>query len=277
MPEEVATPSTTTEATETTETQGAQAAATGASPQATAGLAQEKPAAAQDTAQAGEGFDWTKALESVPPEQLRKHPRIAGIVGSELQRATEANRAKWEADQKDRADQEAEERLRRLAEEDPVQFSQQYLTEKQAEKARRDLADLRSKTEGEIGRVLGQSLQEIPEWKELSAEDFDTISKAVAEKPEQALGAFAATAVQTVATKIAAKMLADWKAKELGKEREAIRQEEAAKLLKREKSPDMTKPAGAPAKPSLAAIPDDAEFNRRYEEELHKRTLSRYR
>lgn len=272
MPEEVVAATTTPDPTTATAA-GAQGTAA-AETVITSGSAQAAEGAG--TAAAA-GADWSSMIDSADPEQLRRHPRIAGIVGDLLSKQKEADRKRWEDEAAEKARGEERSRLKQLRQSDPVGYAELMEAREAEQESREAMAKLHRETESQLGKLLGESFRELPEWAELTPEEFDSLARAVAEKPERGVGAFAQAATRTVAGKIAAKMLADWKAKELGKEREAIRQEEAAKLLKREKSPDMTKPAGAPAKPSLAAIPDDAEFNRRYEEELHKRTLSRYR
>jgi hypothetical protein len=204
---------------------------------------------------------------------------VAGIVGDLLSK----EKTRWQAEQEQAIGrtkaEEAETRLRQLAEDDPVEFSRQYLTQAQQAKLQRDLAGLKGQTRQEMATQIRIAVEGLPEFKELSQEDVLDIARATAGKSdEQVLGAFSLALVEKVSGKRAARQFQERWDKELGKEREAIRAEEAAKLLKRERAPDMTRPSGEPVKTDISKIPSDEEFNKRYDEEfLNKRVLSRYR
>lgn len=73
-------------------------------------------------------------LETATPEQLRRHPRIAGIAGELANRLAEERLGRLQADQETlRQQQQAHAEWQRLAREDPETFAQQYL---QSEAAR---------------------------------------------------------------------------------------------------------------------------------------------
>src|SRR5215831_18510925 len=93
-----------------------------AEPGAAAEPAQEAPATGLPSP-----FDLGKALDEAPAEVLRKHPKFAGLVGSEKQRW----QAEWEQAKATEADararQQAEEDLRELARRNPVEFADKWL------------------------------------------------------------------------------------------------------------------------------------------------------
>lgn len=212
---------------------------------------------------------WVQELEKADPKAVRSHPRIAGIIGSEIQRAVEAERKRTQADEGTKAAREAEERLRELARSDPVGFTERWLTDDQKKKIQTDLDDLRGKTRAEIATNIGRGYQALPEWAELTPEDHERVAAKLADKPDdEAVVTYNQVMLDILAERRARKLHADWKAKELPSEREAIRTEEAAKLLQQGQAPDLAKPKGPPAKVDVDAMPRE-EFDRYWESLRH--------
>src|SRR5450756_1577948 len=158
MPEELTAPTT------------SEAAATTGTP------ASEKPTGVLDTQAAvaatpQAGSDWALAIETVDPADLRRHPRVAGIVGDLLNK----EKTRWQQEQESRITlskrEEAEANLRQLAEDDPVEFSRQYLTQAQQAKIQKDLQGLRGQTQQEMAAQIRIAVETMPEFKELSQED----------------------------------------------------------------------------------------------------------
>jgi hypothetical protein len=204
---------------------------------------------------------WLEELEKADSRELRKHPKIAGIIGSELQRAIQAERERIKIDEGEKAARDAEQKLRELAQSDPVTFADRWLSDAQKADVQRQLDDLHRKTRSDLATRIGAAFREIPEWKELTPEDMESLAKEVMGKSDdEALPVFSRAATKAVAKRMADKIVAEFKEKELAKEREAIRQEEAAKLLKNSDAPDGKPPKGTPSGLNINAM-SDAEFD----------------
>jgi hypothetical protein len=204
---------------------------------------------------------WLTELEKVDARELRKHPKIAGIIGSEQQRAIQTERERIKVEEGERAAKAAEQRLRDLAQKDPVTFAEQWLSQAQKDDIQRQLDDLHRKTRSDLATAIGRAYQGLPEWKELSQEDQEALGRAVMGKPDdEVLPLFTTHAADLVARRRAERQFNEWKTKELAKEREAIRQEEAAKLLKGSDAPDGRAPKGEPAGVNVHTM-SDAEFD----------------
>jgi cytochrome c553 len=208
---------------------------------------------------------WLQELDKADPKTLRTHPRIAGIIGNEIQKAIADVKERIKADEGRRAAEEAEAKLRQLAEDDPATFAQQWLTEAQRNDLKRQLEDLRGKTRHELAEKVGQAMHDLPEWKELGDSDMQKVAEACAGKSDdEVIPIFNRTVLELAADRRAKKLFEQWKEKELGKEREAVRTEEAGKLLKGSVAPDQTPPKGTPAKVNVNEM-SDAEFDKYWE------------
>lgn len=190
---------------------------------------------------------WIKALDEADAKELRKHPKFAGILGSELERERRTWGERQALATAEQARKDAEAELERLAEDDPVAFAERFKVDRQQAKLKEELAGLKASARDELARNLGRAYQGVPEWVEFTEREFEELAKAVAGKSDdEVIGAWNAKALELVADKRAGKKFEsrfqEWKDKELAKEREAIRQEEAAKLLANAPKPDVSRP-----------------------------------
>ena len=177
-------------------------------------------------------------LISKAGDRLWKHPVVAGRVGGLAQQQTALRQRQWKAEQAREASAEAEQRLRQMAMDDPVAFSDQYLAEAQKRDADRKLAEM----DGNLMRAVGAAFQETPEWKELTPDDLVGLAKALAEAPkDQTVPTWNRLAVDLLATKRAAKRAASQVAAEVKKEVAASRKEWEAERLAETAAPDMTR------------------------------------
>lgn len=211
--------------------------------------------------------DW---LASASVEEIRRHPRFQGILDSTLEQERARIREQIAAQQAEESRQKAEQELLRLANDDPYEFSRRYLSEAEQKRLAKNLDDLRRSTRTEYAQKLGQAYSSLPEWREFSPEEQAKIAQQLAGKSDdEVLGAFATAAVDVLAERRAQKRLADWREKELVKEREAIRQEEAAKKLQGSPRPDLSRGTqGGKFDPSQLS---DAEFNKWYQDNILSR------
>lgn len=219
---------------------------------------------------------WQQELEKADAKDLRRHPRIAGIIGAELQRAVEADRQRRQEEQNriDREQSEAE--LLKFLEDNADYLKQNHLKAyDQLMFLRRQYTDhqlggVRERTRAELATAIGRAYGDVPEWKDLTEADHETLAKTVMGKSEdEVIPLFTRTALDLVAERRTQRKVNEWKEKELTKEREAIRQEEAAKLLRNSEAPDATKSKGQPAAgPNIKSMTDE-EFDK-YWNSRHK-------
>lgn len=200
---------------------------------------------------------WQDELDKTDAKSLRSHPKIAGIIGSEIQRAIQLEKQRIATEEGARAAKEAGEHLRKLAQDDPVAFAEEWLTKEQQADIQSQIDNLKGQTRHEFATSIGRAYSNLPEWGELSDADHDTLARAMIGKSEdEVIPIFTHKALDIVAEKRARKLLEQWKAKELPKEREALRQEEAARMLKTSESPDITPSKGLPAKSNVNELSD---------------------
>lgn len=216
-------------------------------------------------------------LDTADANEIRNHPRFQGILGEAVDKAVK----RWEAKQQEAVSRQALERaekeLEELARRDPEAFSERFLSDKERERLGRQLESLKQDARGEIARHVGQSFHALPEWASFTDADHERLAKAVAGKPDdEVIAAYNRTALDIVAEKrIAAKVaegIESFKKSELAKEREALRKEIAAELLKTGPKPDMTR-GGRPAGVDPTTFKSDADFDRWYETEGPGRSL----
>jgi hypothetical protein len=217
--------------------------------------------------------EWTvieKALDKVPADQLRKHKRFAGILGGTLQQA----RVEWErstaAERERQAREAAHRELTDLAQNDPIAFSEKWLGQDATDRMRRELDTMRADTARQymhqIGTTFGREF-------ELTEDDVAEIAQAVVGKSnDEVLPAFNVAAARIISQREARKAFDSWRTKELAKEREALRQEVAAEMMKGEPSPSIRRSTPpSTVKPHQLA---DKDFDAWYEENVLKRARS---
>lgn len=189
-------------------------------------------------------IDIDKILDETPAERLRRHPKFAGIVGSEKQfwEKQWADQKQAEADAAAKAKAEAE--LEELAEKNPVEFADKWLGSQQAKKMRDQMAALESNARQDVAKSIGAAFQAFPEWEDLMRDPnaLARLATAMEGKPaDQVLAAWNAAAVDLmVERRAAAKAQADLDAR-LQAERAAWETEAAAQGFVRSDRPDLVR------------------------------------
>jgi len=235
-------------------------------------VATPKPTDAPAPTPVAETPTWDQLLEKADSKAVRSHPKIAGIIGSEIQRAIQAERQRTQAEEGGKAAREAEARLRKMAQDDPVTFAEQWLSDDQKQDIRRQLDEIRGKTRAEYATNTGRAFQDVPEWKDLTEADHEALAKALMGKQDdEVIPLFTRHVTELIAEKRAQKLLAQWKDKELANERKAIRDEEAAKLMKGSDAPDGARPRGTPAKFTPESMPQE-DFDRYWQSLKERKT-----
>ncbi len=208
---------------------------------------------------------WLRELDTADREVLRRHPVIAGIAGSmfdQWKRSHEAELAQRSAAE---AAEGERKRLRELRKTNWSAYDAEMDEREAREEHETELQRHVGETRQQFAERIGRAYRNLPEWSALTPEDFESLAAAVASKTtdDEALEAFAVKSAELVADKRTAKRLNEWTTRELAKEREAIRKEEAAKYLQGTERPDMARPKGLPAKFNPAALSDE-EFDKAF-------------
>jgi hypothetical protein len=189
-------------------------------------------------------YDWRKALEEAPADELRRHPKFAGIVGSEKQfwQKQWDDQKQAEADAKAKAQAEAD--LRELAQRNPVEFADKWLSSEEARQQQERLTALESSARQDVAKSIGAAFQAFPEWEDLMRDPNALARLATAmegKPPDQVLAAWNAAAVDLmVERRAAAKAQADLAAR-LQAERTAWETEAAAQGFVASDRPDLVR------------------------------------
>lgn len=232
------------------------------------GAAQTGDSAAVDTSP-----EWARYLETAPTDELKKHPKIAGLVGDLADKAWRKKQAEHDDAARSRAQAEAEAALERLADEDPEAFAARFKSDKERERAIRQFQSLRNDTRAEFANAVGSAYRDAPGWDDV---DHAKLMQAVAGKPDdEVIVAFHKEAMRQLteinSKKSAKALYEEWREKELPKEREALRKEIAAEMLKKEPKPGLTRGKAAGVSNDWASIPIGPEYDRWYEKNVLKR------
>ncbi len=240
----------------------------------TPATAEKTPAAAPGATPAAEAALDLSILDKIPPDELVRHPRVAGILGDRVQRKLVEQQQQIEARQVETAAAAERERLKRLRREDPVAYAEVMDTVEAQQEREREMAGLHAKTRDEFARNIGRAATSLPEWSELTADDLGEIASSLAGKSdEEALGVYTQAVIKKLASRMVAKQLQTEVDKRLTQEKKAWRTEWEADRLSGEPKPDLTKPRGRPSKGvDLASIEDDREFNKQYEKHVLGKT-----
>ena len=212
--------------------------------------------------------DWRPLVEQVDPEELRRHPRVAGIVGQMVDAAMRQWHATQQEETSHRATETARLELLKLAREDPDAFAQRYLTDVQKEDVIGQLTRIRQEEAATMARRVGQAFAKIPGWEKLTVDHHAELAAAIRGlSDDEVVAAYNSKALELLmrvgVDGEANTRLAKWKEAELDKERKAIRDEEAAKILKKAAAPDMARSVRQPAIPDFSRMTDD-EYNKWY-------------
>ena len=239
--------------------------------------ADAQPADVSQAPEAPPAPDWRTLINDVDPTELRKHPRFAGIVGSEIDRALKKREAEMSAETRRKLEAEQDDEIARLLEENDETLTTRY------PKARERLQSLRearsqsqiqqqlNEARNEVARLVGQGYTSLPEWAEVANSDdyASMIASLQTLPPEQQVLTFTQKATQLLAARMTAKQFAKWQKDELAKVREVIRQEEAAKLLSNTPSPDTKRASGLPPKLDISRM-SDKEFEDYWNKEIKR-------
>jgi hypothetical protein len=211
-------------------------------------------------------------LKTAPTEEIMKHDRFRGIMGNAMQREREKIRKELNDDTDRAAREKAEADLIELARWQPQQFAEKYLTDYEQKKIERDLTNLKNDALREVVETLGEGYRDLPEFNDLTPTELEKLNAAVIGKDQRAqIKSFNVAALDVIAERRANAKLAKYKESELPKEREAARQEEAAKRLNGSARPSLTRGTPAPQGNGWQDLPVGPEYNKAYEKYvLHK-------
>lgn len=171
--------------------------------------------------------------------KLRSHPLVSNIAGDMAER----QRQQREQEAARKAIEDERVRLRKLAEDDPLAFSQEMATRFDKEEADRRTADLRATTRQEYIQRIGTALRDIPEAQDLTAEEHARLAKTLAGVSEDdVLPVFQKFFTDLIADKRAAKKADAAIAERLKAERKAWEKEQADKRLKARTAPSVGAP-----------------------------------
>lgn len=232
-----------------------------------AGTGAEAPPAAEVEAPAPPPYDWRKALDEAPADEVRRHPKFAGLVGSEKQRWQHEYEANKKAADEAAAAANLREQMRAKARAHPVEFADEWLGSEEAREQEERLQGLETKARQDLASQLGAALHGIDEWAGVIAdpEALSAFTLAPAGKPPgQELPAIFEKAADLIAEKRARARFEKWKADELPKEREALKAEITAELLAQSDRPDLVRAAARAKRGSWEDLPPGPEFDREY-------------
>ena len=241
---------------------------------ASAGEATASPeAAASAESAAAPQVDYAALLDTVPEDVLAKHRRFNGLVGSHAQRLAEQDRQRIAQEEQIKAEEAERQRLRKLAEENPFEFTQKWLGDQARQTAELELSQLRTRTQTALFEKIASSYGVLPEWQQLTPEEFGNIQRQVAGKADEDLvAAFNVAALDILADRRANSRAEKALRDRLATERQAWEQEAQARRLRGETAPDMSMPTSANGVNDVQAIRSmsDAEFNAYYERNIRR-------
>lgn len=227
----------------------------------------EKPVASMPPAEPATGPSWVKDLDTADPELVRKHPRVMAIVGELFGKRIAAERQRITEEQSRSAQKTVEEQMLALLEDNEESIAQRYpavaahIKRLKDTRGDRQAQEARSEALNRMAAAIGKGYQAVPEWAELTPEDHESLAKSIASLPDDdVLPTYNARALDIVAERRAAKKATERIAREIEKEREAIRKEESARLLKEQSAPDMATPKAAATSVNINAM-SDKEFD----------------
>lgn len=249
--------------------------ANGSPPPTPTAQAQASPVRLEDLSVEQQREIAQKWLETASPNDILSHRRVGGILGQRTQSIREqiTNEVQNQLAQKARQDAEAE--LARLANEDHDEFVKRYMSLKEQDKIREQQAAIAAGIEKDFSDGIGEALKAFPEFSELTPEEFNKLQQAVTStggSRKEILAAYTRAATEVISDRKARKQIENFRSKELEKEREALRQEEAAKLLQKSARPDLA-PASNPgqARGIDPTTLSDKDFDKYYRENFLSR------
>ena len=213
---------------------------------------------------------WVKALEDAPIEELRKHPRFSGVLGSELERRSKEIEAKTAERVANDARERAEKELLDLADTDPdafsARFKQDYQTNRQIQASQRQTAE-----------ILNNTLRRVDGFSELNEEDRG-VAAAQAQAVQNANGtddevlqAWTAAMMNRIQVRRESKIMESRIAAEAEKRASARIAEQSVARLSSDRGPGLERPRGNGTVDASPDYRDAAAYNRWYDKEVLKR------
>ena len=164
--------------------------------------------------------------------KLKGHSVVAGVAGSiaESMKRIDSEQARLDAASKAASDKEEE--LLRLAEEDPEEFASRFRTQAQADKALRELEELRTKEEQRIAGQIGLAIRDMPEMQNLTLSEQREIANALAGvSADRVLAAYNAVVLKVASRRQTASLIEAQKPAWLAAEKEAwVAEQNGARL-----------------------------------------------
>ncbi len=216
--------------------------------------------------------DWRAVLDTTDPEELARHPRFQGILGSRIDQALRKRETEMADKARQQAEGEQEAELLRLMEENDDTLSTNYPKAREAlkrMKSQRDESTIQrqiGESKGAFAQRIGRAFTTAPEWADIGEAGIARLRAATEGKTEDdGVEAFVQTGLDLVAEKRAEKRYAERFEKEMTKAREVIRNEILAEQLATGSAPDLKRPSGSVSKVSRIASMSDDEFDKEYD------------
>jgi len=225
-------------------TQPTPAAPTEATTDAATPAEDAAPEAAAEATPQAPVFDLAKALDEAPVEELRRHPKFAGIVGSEKQRWQQQYEHTRQAADEAAARAKAEEELRELAERNPVAFADKWLSSEEAKRQQDRVRALEITAQQQAGTAIGAAFHAIPEWAEIIQDGAKVADLTLATQGKagfDSVAAMNAKALDLIANARAEKLAEQRLAERIKAERAAWETEAAAQGFRVSDRPDLVR------------------------------------
>ncbi len=207
--------------------------------------------------------DSFELLRGIPDDVLFRDPRFNTLVGRHAKRLADQDTERRTAD----AIKRQENTMIEEAKSNPYQFAEKWLGSKSEEIAKREFSELTTRTQNEILDKLGLAYGAIPEWKELTQDEFaDVAARTAGLEGAELIAAFNMAAFDKIADKRAGKRVNSELSRRLSAEKEAWEREAVAARLRTETPPNMTGPSG-PGRFDPLQLSDE-EFNKWYERDV---------
>ncbi len=173
-------------------------------------------------------------------KEARSQRWIGGIAGevAQQQRLQEQHEAAAKAVEAERV------RLKELRTLDPLKFAEEIGERMDVEEERREKAGLREMTRREFASKIGAALQDLPEFKELTADDIKQIGTALqGVSDDDVVAVYTREAANCIAEKRAQKLYETRHKTEVAEERKAWGREQATKKVQERRSPSLREPS----------------------------------
>jgi hypothetical protein len=191
-------------------------------------------------------------------DRLKKHRAVGGLAGSIAERQLAQLKQQDDAQRQASAAQSARDELRKMAQEQPLQFADMFLSHDDAEEARNRILSVETNAQKQILTQVGEAFHEFEEWGTITDEERTRLAHALeGVAPNKLIAVFNKTALDIVADRRADKRLQD----RLPKEQEAWKKQWEAERLTAEQGPDLRRPSSTTRRRLNWAAMDDKDFN----------------